>query len=256
MQAGELMHGTLAQALYAQPGVRRVINLCGATEDTVYSVIYEVPKGASENPPIGKAFDNHEAYVLDARLQPVPAGVPGDLYYAGLGLAREYFKRPELTRKRFVSNPFKTSPYPRLYRSGDICRYPSDGDLEYISRADDSSRYAAIRVEINEIEAQLAAHPAIAEIAVARATLKAATSCWWHTPFCARATGRFDGRCAKFAADRLPEYMIPSSLVVLPELPRSAPASSTAAPFPNRSSRVRAPPSRSSRARKAMSRAC
>jgi nonribosomal peptide synthetase DhbF len=222
MQAGELMHGTLAQALHAQPGVRRVINLCGATEDTVYSVMYEVAREASENPPIGKPFDNHEAYILNERLQVVPAGIPGDLYYAGAGLAREYFNRPDLTRERFIPNPFKTSPYPRLYKSGDICRYRPDGNIEYVSRADDQVKIRGYRVEINEIEAQLAAYPPIAEVAVA--ARKSNTGDVHLVAYAALTKGADLSMAAlrKFAAERLPAYMIPSSLIVLPQLPRSA----------------------------------
>src|SRR6185312_15480288 len=197
-------------------------NLCGATEDTVYSVMYEVAREASENPPIGKPFDNHEAYILNERLQVVPAGIPGDLYYAGAGLAREYFNRPDLTRERFIPNPFKTSPYPRLYKSGDICRYRPDGNIEYVSRADDQVKIRGYRVEISEIEAQLAAYPPIAEIAVA--ARKSNTGDVHLVAYAALSKGADLSMAAlrKFAAERLPAYMIPASLIVLPQLPRSA----------------------------------
>jgi amino acid adenylation domain-containing protein len=222
IQAGELMHGTLAAALYEQPGVERVVNLCGATEDTVYSVSYEVPRGNTENPPIGKPFENHEAYVLDVRMQPLPAGIPGELYYAGLGLAREYFKRPELTRERFIPNPFPHSPYKRLYRSGDIVRSRPDGNLEYISRADDQLKIRGFRVEIAEIEAQLATHPSIVEVAVAaRKTPVGETALVAYVV--PRAAGVLSiGALRQYAAERLPDYMLPAALVVLRTLPRSA----------------------------------
>lgn len=222
MQAGELMHVTLAKALYAQPGLERLLNMCGATEDTIYSVVYEVPRDVASNPPIGHVFENHEAYVLDARMHPVPVGIPGELYYAGLGLAREYHNRPELNAQRFVENPFPTSPYRRLYRSGDIVRYREDGNLEYVSRTDDQLKIRGFRVEIGEIENQLAAHPAIGEIAVAPRKTPAGETILVAYAVVRAASALSMATLRKFAGERLPEYMIPGALVVLTELPRSA----------------------------------
>ncbi|MBY0089237.1 AMP-binding protein, partial [Brevibacillus brevis] len=108
--AGEPLPNTLAQSLYALGHVEKVFNLYGPSEDTTYSTYVQVTKGATSEPTIGRPLSNTQAYILDANLQPVPLGLPGELYLGGEGLARGYLNRPELTAERFLSNPFHTDP--------------------------------------------------------------------------------------------------------------------------------------------------
>lgn len=222
MQAGERLHGATAAALYQQPGIRRVLNMCGGTEDTVYSVIYEVPAGEHENPPIGRPFDNHEVYLLDERMRPVPIGAPGEIYYAGLGVAREYLKRPDLNQVRFVPNPVTTSPYGRLYRSGDIARYRADGNIEYLHRADTQIKLRGFRVELSEIEQVFMAHPSVAEAVVVAVLGERDDDTRLAVYLVAGGAAPSFEELHTFAAQRLPSYMIPSAFLTLDALPQDA----------------------------------
>ena len=144
---------------------RRFFNLYGPTEGTIWSTVQECePTGQA--PPIGRPIKNVRIYVLDRDLAPTPVGVPGDLYIGGVGLQRGYLGRAALTADRMVPNPFPNVPGERLYRTGDRARYGPDGTLEFLGRADHQLAIHGYRVEASEIEAQLAAHPAVREAVV------------------------------------------------------------------------------------------
>jgi amino acid adenylation domain-containing protein len=161
--AGEPLPQTLVQQLYEQGGVERVYDLYGPTEDTTYSTF--ALRSGLEAATIGRPIANTQVYLLDALLQPVPVGVTGELYLGGAGLARGYLKRPELTAEKFIPNPYGEAGT-RLYKTGDVARYQSDGKLQYLGRGDQQVKVRGYRIELGEIEAAINEHPAVRESVV------------------------------------------------------------------------------------------
>jgi len=140
-----------------------VVNNYGPTENTVVTTSGLVTAGV---PTIGRPIGNIQVYLLDAQLQPVPIGARGELYVSGDGLARGYLNRPELTAERFMPHPFSLKPGARLYKTGDLVRYRADGNLEFLGRIDEQVKIRGFRLELGEIEALLAQHPAVRETVV------------------------------------------------------------------------------------------
>jgi amino acid adenylation domain-containing protein len=151
--AGEPLRTPLVQGIYEQ-GVERVYDLYGPSEDTTYSTW---SLRSAEGPEtIGRPIRNTRSYILDDELEPVPAGVPGELYLAGEGLARGYLGRPDLTADRFVPDPYgEGNGGGRLYRTGDRCRWLADGRIEFLGRLDRQVKLRGYRIELGEIEAAL-----------------------------------------------------------------------------------------------------
>jgi amino acid adenylation domain-containing protein len=147
------------------PG-RRFLNGYGPTEATVAASYYHVtePEGLPASVPLGHPIANVQVYVLDARLQPVPVGVAGELHIGGIGVARGYLNRPGLTAERFISNPF--GPGTRLYRTGDRVRFRPDGSMEFLGRADEQMKVRGYRIEPGEVESALCQFPAVREAVV------------------------------------------------------------------------------------------
>nr|WCB70648.1 NRPS modules 1-3 [Corallococcus coralloides] len=164
--AGEALPGPLVKRVYEEPGVQRVLNLYGPTEDTIYSTVEVVPRDEAVTPAIGRPVTGSLAWVLDEEGQPVPPGVSGELYLGGRGLARGYLHQPGLTAERFVPDPFSGEPGARMYRTGDRVRYRRDGRLEYLGRIDAQVKLRGFRIELGEVEAALRAHPEVKEAAV------------------------------------------------------------------------------------------
>jgi len=135
-------------------------NLYGPTETTIWSTLSKV-EPSSEPITIGKPIANTQVYVLDGRLRPVPVGIAGELHVGGDGLARGYLNRPELTREKFIPNPFDPQTGARVYRTGDRVRCLSDGNLQFLGRLDHQVKLRGHRIELGEIETILATHPAI-----------------------------------------------------------------------------------------------
>ncbi|HEX8129281.1 MAG TPA: amino acid adenylation domain-containing protein, partial [Pyrinomonadaceae bacterium] len=150
---------------------RRFFNAYGPTETSVCASFGEYTGACApgQSPPIGRPMANTQIYLLDANLQPVPAGVAGELYIGGVGLARGYCSRPELTAERFIPDPFSAEAGARLYRTGDMARYLPDGQIDFLGRADRQLKLRGFRIEPGEIESALAKYPAVSEsVVVAR----------------------------------------------------------------------------------------
>jgi len=198
----------------------RFVDHYGPTENTVVTTFSPVAAEAGAgSPSIGRPIANHRVYLLDERLRPVPRGVPGQLFAAGVGLARGYLRRPRLTAERFIPDPFGVDPGSRLYATGDRARYLADGAIGFLGRFDHQVKVRGFRVEPGEIEAALLAHPAVAEAvvvavtAVARAPARLAA--FW-------VRGERDvaaDELRDFLRRRLPDYMVPSTWVALEALP-------------------------------------
>jgi amino acid adenylation domain-containing protein len=216
--AGEPLKNSLTQGVYAQGNVRRVLNLYGPSEDTTYSTVAAHARGATTEPTIGRPIAKTQVYILDGRLEPVPVGVPGELYIGGEGLARGYLARPDLTAERFIPDPFGGRPGGRLYRTGDLARYLSDGELEFLGRADQQVKIRGFRIEPGEIEAVLSTHPAISG-----AVVTTGEDASGEKRLVAYVEGAETNASAvelkAFLRERLPPYMVPSVFVTLDALP-------------------------------------
>lgn len=147
----------------------RLVNMYGITETTVHVTYRPLSRADLDQPTssvIGCPIPDLQAYILDSHLNLVPIGVPGELFVGGAGLARGYLNRPDLAAERFIPHPFSTSPGARLYKTGDLVRIRTDGDLEYLGRIDHQVKVRGYRIELGEIEAGLLQHPAVAEAVV------------------------------------------------------------------------------------------
>jgi amino acid adenylation domain-containing protein len=210
VSAGEALPPELA-ARWSRPGLE-LHNAFGPTETTVVVTDYLCPGEASTGPtPIGTALPNHRMYVLDTVLRPVPIGVPGQLYIAGTGVAHGYHGRPALTAQSFLADPYSDRPGERMYATGDLVRWRSDGVLEYLGRGDRQVKLRGQRVELGEIEQTLARHPQV------RGCVVAVRDNGQLTAYLVGGPDLTELR--QYLAVRLPTYMIPTAYVDLPELP-------------------------------------
>ena len=199
----------------------QLINGYGPTESTTFACTYTIPRHIEDTAtsiPIGRPIANTEVYVLDSGLSPVPIGVTGELYLSGDGLARGYLDRPELTAERFIPNPFSSGHGAQLYKTGDLVRYLPDGNLEFLGRLDDQVKIRGFRIELGEIEAVLAQHPAVRE-AVVLAREDSPGDQRLVAYLVSRGLAVSVSEICKFLSTKLPEYMLPSTVVYLEVLP-------------------------------------
>ncbi|HEY2294552.1 MAG TPA: amino acid adenylation domain-containing protein, partial [Thermoanaerobaculia bacterium] len=219
--AGEPLKRSLADAIHeaAVPGREvRLLDLYGPSESTTYSTWAPVPRDERREPSIGRPIAGTRAALLGRSGEPVPIGVPGELYLGGEGLARGYLGRPDLTAERFVPDlrgAESGEPGGRLYATGDLARYLPDGRLEYLGRIDQQVKVRGFRIELGEVEAALLAHDQVREAAVlAREDLGLVAY--------VAAAGEEPSGLRDFLARRLPGFMLPSAYVLLPALPLTA----------------------------------
>ncbi|WP_437931241.1 amino acid adenylation domain-containing protein [Sorangium sp. So ce291] len=225
MLGGEALPPALAaEVKRALPA--RLINMYGPTETTVWSMTHEV-REAEGAVPIGRPIANTQVYLLDRRLELVPAGVPGEIYIGGAGVARGYHDRPALTAERFVPDPFARTPGARLYRTGDVARRRPDGALVFLGRSDQQVKLRGHRIELGEIEAALGRHPAVLESAVVvredepgdRRLVGYVVLRGAPPPGAAGPAADPLADLGAFLRERLPETMVPATLVAMPALP-------------------------------------
>jgi amino acid adenylation domain-containing protein len=213
---GEAMPKDLASDLL--PRAAGVWNMYGPTETTVWSTCHRLTD-PEESILIGRPIANTQIYILDARRQPVPIGVPGEIYIGGAGVTRGYLKAPDLTAERFVAHPLTADPKDRLYKTGDFGRYRHDGNIEFLGRMDNQVKVRGFRIELGEIETVLAQHAQVYQAAVVTRT-----DAHGNVRLVAYVVPTAGDRPAleslrEFLQDRLPYYMVPEWYVLLDGLP-------------------------------------
>ncbi len=213
---GEAMPKDLAAKLF--PRVGRLWNMYGPTETTIWSTGFRF--SAPTDPVlIGRPIANTQIYILDEHLAPTPIGVPGELYIGGDGLANGYLHKPDLTSGRFVPDPFRQAPGARLYKTGDLARYRSDGNIECLGRNDDQIKLRGYRIEPEEIRAALNLHPAVRDAIAILST--SATGESRIVAYLISQTSDVPevGELRSFLRHRLPEYMVPATFTFLDSFP-------------------------------------
>jgi len=223
---GEICNVALVTKVFKEAPPKRLLHVYGPTESTTFATWYQikaVPRGRTV--PIGRPLGNTRLYVLDTELNPVPIGVAGELYIAGDGLARGYLNQPELSEECFILDPFssalgKAKENARMYRTGDLVRYLPDGNLDFIDRIDRQVKIRGFRIELEEIEAVLVCHPQLREVVVLvrEDTPGNKLLVAYFVPM-NMLTAPTVETLRNFLQEQLPEYLIPNSFVLLPQLP-------------------------------------
>jgi len=195
-----------------------IVNMYGPTETTVWSTTHKLAKAAA-SVPIGRPIANTRIYILDEDGVPAPIGAAGELYIGGAGVTRGYWRRPDLTAEKFVINPFEPDRREMMYRTGDLARFRANGEIEFIGRTDQQVKIRGFRIELGEIETVLGAHPAVHE-AIAVARRDQADNPQLIAYIVAKSGLSVTANELKiFAAQKLPDYMIPSFVSFLSAMP-------------------------------------
>ncbi|HEY3570221.1 MAG TPA: amino acid adenylation domain-containing protein [Thermoanaerobaculia bacterium] len=216
---GEPLKATLVREIHERlPGVSRVVNLYGPSEDTTFTSFAVVPRD-TDHPLIGRPLTGEQAYVLDREMRPVPIGVPGSLYMGGEGVTRGYLHRPDLTAERYVPSPYGP-PGSRLYTVGDLVRHLPTGELDYLGRLDHQVKVRGFRIELGEIESALVRHPDVRQAAILAAPDVDGTGtrliAWVETE---TDSSGLAGELRTFLQQSLPDYMVPAVFIPLARLP-------------------------------------
>lgn len=217
---GEPLPGSVAHLWREHSPGTRIFNHYGPTETTVGCAIYEVADAPGGSIPLGRPISNTQIYCLDHHGQPVPIGVTGEIYIGGAGLARGYLNRPDLTAGRFIPNPFSADPGARIYKTGDLGRWRSDGTIEYLGRNDHQVKIRGFRIELGEIEAQLIRHEEVAEASViAREDAPGEKRLVAYVVLDNPSADLSKLGLRDHVKAALPDYMVPSAFVKLQSMP-------------------------------------
>jgi amino acid adenylation domain-containing protein len=218
--SGEALSYELQQRFFARMPAE-LHNLYGPTEAAVDVTYWQCRPNDARIVPIGRPIANMECYILDRHQNPLPVGCPGELHLGGVGLARDYLNRPELTAEKFIPNPFSSQPGARLYRTGDLSRWLPDGNIEYLGRLDFQVKIRGFRIELGEIETALDAHPAIRQsVVVVRGEAANPRLVGYFVPQDGHSPVAEELR--EYLRKRLPEFMVPAMLATLDSMPLTA----------------------------------
>jgi amino acid adenylation domain-containing protein len=217
--SGEALTPELQKRFFTRLNAK-LYNLYGPTEAAVDVTYWECQQESNlKTVPIGRPVANTQMYILDRNMQPVPVGIPGELYIGGVQVARGYYNRPELTAETFIPDPVRGDPKARLYKTGDSCRYLPDGNIEYLGRLDFQVKIRGNRIELGEIEALLGQHPAVREVVVTAredtpGDLRLVAYIVFH-----QNQAVSSGELREYVKQKLPDFMVPSFFVTLDKLP-------------------------------------
>jgi len=214
---GEPLKQILVDRLFAATDVQTIYNLYGPTETTTYSTVLKITRSDPSVPSVGRPIANTRIYILDAFGQPVPIGVAGELFIGGAGVARGYFKRPDLTAERFLKDSFSSTPGARMYKTGDLGRWRADGTIEFLGRNDFQVKLRGFRIELGEIEARLVEHPRVKEsVVLAREDGPGEKQL---VAYCVTAEPIEAAALREHLSALVPDYMVPSAFVFLAAMP-------------------------------------
>ena len=224
VMGGETFTPALAEKIFACGGTCEVFNHYGPTETTVGSLTLRLAdvewrSSRAASIPIGRPIANTQIYVLDSRLQPVPTGSIGELYIAGDGVAAGYLNQPEKTAERFVRNPFDADPASQMYRTGDLARFLPDGNLEFLGRSDDQVKIRGFRIELGEIESVLSAKAGVKQSVVLAKEDERGDKRLIAYVVADQSQNNSPDELRSFLKQQVPEFMVPSAIVLLPKIP-------------------------------------
>ncbi|MEH1768063.1 MAG: amino acid adenylation domain-containing protein [Nostoc sp.] len=218
---GEALPGELLERFFAQLNLDNVLHNCyGPTEASIDTTFWTCQRGTNYAiAPIGRPITNAEIHILDENLQPVAVGESGELHIGGIGLARGYLNRPGLTIDKFILDPFSSKPGARLYKTGDLARYLSDGNIEFLGRIDHQVKIRGFRIELGEIEAVLRQHLSVKEaVVISREEVQGDKRLVAYLTLNLEQTVKVE-QLRRFIQQKLPIYMMPSAFVILTAFP-------------------------------------
>ncbi|MBN2670800.1 MAG: amino acid adenylation domain-containing protein [Deltaproteobacteria bacterium] len=220
--SGEALPMELTHRFFDNLPKTELHNLYGPTEAAIDVTHWPCQKGSQDKTvPIGFPIANTQLYILDEELNPVPMGESGELHIGGVGLARGYWKREQLTQERFVANPFSLDKRDRLYKTGDLAKYRPDGSIEFLGRIDFQVKIRGLRIELQEIESVLISHTSISEAAVIATDGDFSDKQLVAFVVCAGSVRPTVDQLRKFLLSSLPDYMVPARFVFIEQMPLS-----------------------------------